>query len=337
MSEKPEFVRVDPHNELVIKLEFNPGEDMLRAQLTDAPDVIGRILAARTLADTGKRKNLRAIADAYPEEDFWGVRASWVTALSKAGTQAAMEAVLEVADVESDPMVLETVIRAMGQFQDDAVAQKVAQMVEQGVPYRARQAAYEVLGAQRDEAQWERLLEGAKTREFAAFPQAGAIHGLAATRRAEAVSVLIEHSEPESGYDRRVRASAASALGVLAKYVEDRDAERAADHLERLLRDGEALVRDSAASGLIAAKAKDRVAALRAYMQTLSHQDQVVLQRGITRLLKAQDPKVKEVESKLDDLKKEYRTLVDRLESLEAKADASSGDSKSSSSKETSS
>lgn len=43
MSGMPEQVRFDPR-EVLHKLDFNPGDDLLRRQLTGAPDVLGRIL-----------------------------------------------------------------------------------------------------------------------------------------------------------------------------------------------------------------------------------------------------------------------------------------------------
>jgi aminopeptidase N len=46
METAPEQVRFDPGNKILHKLTFNPGDPMLRKQLREARDVIGRILAA---------------------------------------------------------------------------------------------------------------------------------------------------------------------------------------------------------------------------------------------------------------------------------------------------
>lgn len=54
-------VRVDPDGKVLRKLGFNPGTEILRRQLTEAPDVEGRILAGKELAETGKRRNIEAI------------------------------------------------------------------------------------------------------------------------------------------------------------------------------------------------------------------------------------------------------------------------------------
>ena len=65
---------------------------MLRAQLRGADDVLGRIHAGQVLAKSGEHANIEAIADAYVEEPFWGLRVEWAKALSQASTQTAVEA-----------------------------------------------------------------------------------------------------------------------------------------------------------------------------------------------------------------------------------------------------
>ena len=59
--DEPEQIRIDPYSKTVHKLSFNPGDGLLRKQLTEAKDVVGRILAAKELAATGKAKNIETI------------------------------------------------------------------------------------------------------------------------------------------------------------------------------------------------------------------------------------------------------------------------------------
>jgi hypothetical protein len=70
----PEQVRFDPRCEVLHKLDFNPGDDLLRRQVTDAPDILGRIHAASELVKSGRYTNIEAIVAAYRQETFWGVR-----------------------------------------------------------------------------------------------------------------------------------------------------------------------------------------------------------------------------------------------------------------------
>jgi aminopeptidase N len=72
MGKAPEQVRFDPDNKVLHKLSFNPGDTLLRKQLTDAADITGRILAAEELVKTGKPANVQAVIDAYAGEPYWG-------------------------------------------------------------------------------------------------------------------------------------------------------------------------------------------------------------------------------------------------------------------------
>lgn len=75
MSAEPQQVRFDPKYKVLHKLEFNPGDALLRHQVREAQDVIGRILAGYELVKTGKRANIEAVIEAYFAEPFWGCTA----------------------------------------------------------------------------------------------------------------------------------------------------------------------------------------------------------------------------------------------------------------------
>src|SRR5690606_12326497 len=68
MPKAPDQVRFDPACQILARIRFNPGDPLLRRQLVEAPDVIGRILAARELGRTGKPRNIALLAEAYRRE-----------------------------------------------------------------------------------------------------------------------------------------------------------------------------------------------------------------------------------------------------------------------------
>ncbi len=186
----PDQVRFDPFHKVLHKLDFNPGDEKLRRQLTAAPDVIGRILAGRELAKTGRPRNIEAVADAYRLEPFWGVRAELARALGEAGAQSAVAALVDLVAWEEDPQVLETLLRALGKYRDPLVAPAASARLDAGLPYRAQMAALEALGNQRDQAPLDYLAQVATLPSPYGLAQSGALRGLAATRRAEALALL---------------------------------------------------------------------------------------------------------------------------------------------------
>lgn len=318
MEKRPSFVRIDPSNELVLKQRFSPGDDMLLAQLAQAPDVVGRILAARGLVKTEKAKNIEAVAAHYEQEPFWGVRQQIVKALGESSSKAALDAVIRIAEQERDGLVLETVMSVLGSFKEERVVGVLLERLSQGLPYRARMVAYEKLGAQGDAAPYEYLVDKAHTPTFGAFPQTGALNGLAATRRAEALEVMLKIGKrAEGAAPQRVRAAAMGAIGRLAKYLEGSKRERAIDALVAALRDEDAAVAKGAAYGLVAARAAQARGALESFARRLSHQERIDLERAMESLSQSGEAaRLKTLEEELDTLRKAHRELSSRVEKL---------------------
>lgn len=317
-ASRPEFVRVDPNNKLVIKLDFNPGEDMLAAQMSGAADIIGRIQAGLELIKTNKRARIEAVRDAYKSESFWGVRQAWAKALGNSKTSAALEVLLELFETEQDPMVLETFVAALGSYRDEGVVSALVARLD-ALPYRARMTALGCLGGQGEHAPLELLEAKSAERTFSDFPQSGALDGLANTHKAEMLEVLFTRAKrSENAEPLRVRAAAMRAIGKLSRYVEERHRERAIDFLIDMLRDEDLYAATQAAYALVGARASRAASAIAEFKKLLPHQDQVGLQGGIDQLGAAKDPKIKELEEKLTNVTKDYQKLFDRLEKLEA-------------------
>jgi aminopeptidase N len=321
MDANPEMVRVDPDNKLVMKLDFNPGDDLLTTQLERAPDVIGRILAAKELIALHKPKHIARVLAHYEKESFWGVRQQIVQALAKSTLQPALDALVSLCAVERDGLVLESLVRALGAFKDEQVVGTLLGMLDRGLPYRARMAAYEVLGAQREQAPYELLVERAQRRTFGHFPQSGALKGLALTRRAESLDVLIKVSRRiHDAQPHRVRAAACRGIGELATYLDEPARERAIDHLTGMLRDADQEVGSAASYALISARALGARGAVLSFAKTLAHQDRVDLERAVGGLTASKESaRIKQLEGELETLRKAQRDLRERVDKLDDK------------------
>jgi aminopeptidase N len=326
MEAKPQQVRFDPLAKTLHKLEFNPGDPMLRAQLTGAKDVIGRIQAAHELAKTGKRANIQAIVDAYADEPFWGVREQFAQALVKADTEAAVAGLARIVGLEQHPWVLASLFRAAGNYRDARIRDAIVARLEggfqpeqpAGLPYVATAAAYEALGKQRQEAEWDLLVEGAGRDSFNGYAQSGALRGLAETRRAEAIDLLLERVA-YGATSNRARPAAVTALAEIGKGQEKVVRERVVERLVDLLRDPWDRVSRFAALGLRTVKAPEALGTLEAYGRRLSHQEQVFVER-LVKALRAED-KVdgSAVKKQVEELQEKMRKLEDQVQKLQAK------------------
>jgi len=321
MAKEPEQVRFDPLGKVLSKIDFNPGDGKLRKQLTHAPDVIGRILAAQELCKTGKRKNVEAVRDAYKEEPFWGVRQYMAAALGKAGVESAVEALAELVEWEQDPMVLAALMRAAGKYRDGRLREAVEARLDADMPYYyARSAAYQVLGAQRADAPLDRLVEAASVEGFGGIVQAGAFQALGASRAEAALEVLLGASA-YGATSNRSRPAAVMALGSLARYLEKEPRARAVEQLEDLLRDPVLRVRQAALMALRAAQASEAIGAIEAVRGPLPQQEQVRIDRVVTTIRKAAEPRDAARDKQMDELRTALRKLRDQIEHLESRVE----------------
>jgi len=316
MDKEPQQVRLDPLTRTVCGIDFNPGDDKLKAQLL-AGDVPGRIYAARELCKTGKRANIQAVADAFRAEKFWGARNRMAMALADTNHPAAVTALCELAGLERDGMVCETVIRSLGKFRGREVREALGRFIESDVKlYRARAAAWEMLGAQRDAAHPGRLAEAAAKPTPLGVEQAGAFRGLAESRQREALKPLLDVSRPGVAPAEN-RHWAALSIGSLAKFLEKADRERAVESLADLLRDADGRVRRMAMMGLRSAGATEALDDLEAWGRGLSEQEQTAVRRAAAAIRKSAEPKAAQPDKQLDELREQLRKLTERLDKLE--------------------
>lgn len=318
LRESPTEVVLDPDQRLLARIDFDPGTERTRRQLVRGRDVRQRIEAGRRLVKSARPTAIAAVADAFGKEPYWGVRVRWAEALGDSGTEAALEALLRLAGTHDDPRVLPTLFRALGRYRDPRVASVAADRLAGLLGPRAREAAHEALGAQREAAPMDVLRAAAALEGPGAFAQGGALRALGATRRPEALDVLLEASTPARA-PIRARPSACAGLGALAPSLERGPRGRAIEALVDRLRDPDAKVRAAAANALVAARAKETTDALEAYRLTLPAQERVRLGRAIAGLAKADEELSKSQEKRIEKLEAELRKLSARVDSVEAR------------------
>ena len=125
MAAMPEQVRFDPRCEVLHKLDFNPGDDLLRRQMTDAPDMLGRIHAARNWSRPVVTPISKPSWPLIARRPFWGVRCEMARALGESNTEAALVGIVSLLAFEQDPMVLPELLAAAGQYRDERVREAV--------------------------------------------------------------------------------------------------------------------------------------------------------------------------------------------------------------------
>jgi aminopeptidase N len=321
MGAEPDQVRFDPDWQVLHKLEFNPGDTKLQAQLLAAKDVHGRIHAATTLAKTGKRENLRKLHEAYDKEKFWGVRREIAAAVGGCQSEESISILTKIIASEKDHLVLDAVFDAAKNFRDARISEAVVQRFEKGdLPPKARAAALKALGAQREQAPMRVLLDGlVKTEPRYGFGPQAAMVALGMSRQEDAADILMEQSHPGK-MPYKARRGAADGLGILLPHLPKHMRRKYEECLVDLLRDGDDWMRRAAAGALCSARVKWADSALQSFRALLPQQDQVVLDDQVNSLRKDEDGRITSLEKQIDEVNGRYRKLLERLENLEGRA-----------------
>ncbi|MFL7838612.1 MAG: M1 family aminopeptidase [Candidatus Promineifilaceae bacterium] len=326
MDEPPQQVRFDPQGKVLHKLSFNPGDPLLRNQLSGAADITGRILAAEELVKTGKHANIQVVVDAYATEPYWGVRLEMARALAKANHETAVAGLAQIVSTEAHPQAMPGVFTAAGAYRDGRILDALLARLENDLPYLARQAALESLGKQRKAAPLDLLLAASEEEGFNGIVQAGAFSGLAETRREEALDPLLSHVAYGAAPDH-ARQVAVAALGDIGKGQNKARREQIVETLSDLLRDPWFMVHDQAARSLKELGAVEAIPALKAYSKRLSYQDQVDVENLIIDLAEEDKVDGSALKKQVEDLQEKISRLEDRVETLAAQADAANAES----------
>ena len=124
LKTRPEIVRFDPEYTLLAKTTFNLPMPLLKAQLADKSDMMGRLLAVQQL---GKKKTKEAVAllkQTLNNDAFHGVRAEAAKALGSQRTEdslAALVASLEQSDARIRQAVVSGITRSYNDEAHDAL------------------------------------------------------------------------------------------------------------------------------------------------------------------------------------------------------------------------
>lgn len=118
LASAPEVVRVDPEYTLLASIKFSVPAPMLRAQLADQEDLIGRFLAIEQIQGRSDRESLARLKEVLNGDSFYGVRLEASKALRAIHTPEALE-VLLASTRQPDARVRRQVVDDVGGFFDE--------------------------------------------------------------------------------------------------------------------------------------------------------------------------------------------------------------------------
>ena len=331
LAAEPSFVSIDPAGRVLKTLDYTPGEGPLKARLIGDPEAVGRIEAAKGLANLGSPGALEALRVALRnrrELDF--VRAEIATALGKAKSDTARDALIAAA-AEPAARVRRAVAGALGAFRD-AEAAATPRLYLEGSGRNPGDASYYVqanaaaaLGRTLDASAFEALRKALGRPAHNDAITAGALTGLGALRDPRALQLLLDHTK--WGVHQNARRAATAALGALAPYLDEVSRTRLRERLEELLDDRWLRVQITAIAALEAVGDTKAIPAIRAAAdRALEGRIKRSSRVAIRRIGEAQDrtKEVRGLQSEVEKLQQTNQKLADRMTALETRLPAPS-------------
>ncbi len=320
LAARPKLVRIDPGGQVLKTIDFQRPPEMLREQLANDDDVLGRIDAARALGKKGDADSIAALGRAARDDSFWAVQAEAAKALGATRSNAAMEELLQSVGVEH-PKARRAVVAALGEFRDDRAAQALERVIDQGdASYYVEAAAASAIGKTRQERAFAALERSLAKESQNEVIRQNALTGLGELKDERGVPVVIEWSQ--YGRPPMARPAANTALARLGEVVKDNLRTEIIDHLVRLLEDPWLRSQLSAIDALKDLKADEALPHLDRTAQRALDGRVIRMAREAAQAIRTGKDKgdeVKKLREEVDKLVDENRGLRDRLDKIEAR------------------
>jgi aminopeptidase N len=114
---QPTIVRFDPEYTLLADISFDKSNELIKAQIENQDDMIGRLLACRLLESRKTHDSVKQLQNVLQNDPFFGVRIAAVRALAKHESDEAYEVLEKSWKSQSDARVRsEVVSRLAGRF-----------------------------------------------------------------------------------------------------------------------------------------------------------------------------------------------------------------------------
>ncbi|MDX2032746.1 MAG: M1 family aminopeptidase, partial [Blastocatellia bacterium] len=254
---KPKLVVFDKFHRLFKLMRFPKSSQELTFQLTRDEDVLGRMRAARELAEFKSEEVVRTLILAMTGSDFHGVRSAAAISLGEIGVDSARAALLRASRAETDPRVRRSCVFALGHFKEaaDEIADHLRESLEKEQSYFVAVAAMRALARLGSDRAFDVLRSSLSRSSWQEVVAAAVFHGLSHAKDRRAVDLALEQCNP--GAPTPLRVAAIGCLGTLGKEIrkdprdeKENPADKIVDRLLDLLKDNNIRARVSAVRAL---------------------------------------------------------------------------------------
>ncbi len=244
----PEIVRFDPEYTVLADVSFKKSDAMLKAQLENKSDIIGRLMAIEALADRKNHLAVASLKQALQADEFYGVRTAAARALRKQGTDEAFAALQESRD-QADARVRLSIVESLGMFYRPEALKTLQEVVETEANPAIVSEAVSALGQYHGEEVQEVIGRSLRAESFGNEVANGAITAIGKQADASLCDELLQVlQERQADFSARRFGRALYTLAKISRDQEDTSAVR--EFLTGIVADAKSPVRASAIRAL---------------------------------------------------------------------------------------
>ncbi len=233
---KPRMVVFDKGHRLFKLMSFAKGAQELLYQLKHDEDLLGRMRAARELAEFKSAQVVNALQRKLEADDHVGVKMAAALSLGEIGDEAAHAALLKTLQANSLPAVRRAAAIALGEFHDEETLQALRHASAHDESYFVQVACLRALAKHGGDAAFDTLSQALSCASWQEVTAAAVFHSWAQAKEKRAVDFALKHSA--YGEPAPLRLAAIGCLGALGKELHKENAgEKVTDHLIELLKD----------------------------------------------------------------------------------------------------
>jgi aminopeptidase N len=315
LDQRPDIFSFDPDGDILKTMELHVPFEMLIRQSLAEKNLCGRVDAIRALAKSPTTEVVDALGRLLAGRSFWGVKAMAAQTLGTIRSERAFKALVDARKV-GHPKARRAVARALGEFRGDEACDALAPMLARDASYFVEAEAATSIGKTRSKKAYALLVKALEKDSYNDVIRCGAMRGFAELGDERAIPLLLSWSEyGKPPFAREV------AIGALGKLGEGKKNVRA--RIIDLLDDKNFYARLAAVDALATLRDPESVGVL----NRLASQDvdgrlksaAAKAARAITESLE-KPAEVKELRGEIDSLRESNKSLLDRLDRLEAKA-----------------
>ncbi len=317
---KAKIVRIDPELTVLAKIDFTPPNPLLFAQLENAEDAIGRVLAVKILGGKKDRQSVEKLKTALTEDKFFAVRIEAAKALAKTHSPESLAALNDSLQ-QPDARVRKEVAASLAKFYNDDAFTSLMRIAEEETNPEIAADALVALGKFPQDSVQPTLLASLERDSFRHLLATAAIQSLRLQASPEAVPPVMKHLQAnESSFPTSDFGRALDALAYLSRNLEAEKREEPRLFIAAYLDHPKEDLRRDAISALGTLEDTRSLGALQTFMDSgyPDSPEYKAAEAAIKKLNgeKGQADEVKDLRKEVLDLQKKLAELDKNLETL---------------------